>query len=197
MSHVTHAGTTVSGPSYSFDYEKEFAEIGLRYGFLMDTKLELNSWLPAYQAAWLRCFAMMGASHDVDTVDKIEDTLNGVVLRSIDKEEGFFMNAVEHGFLTRDWIDKVLRVLRSGDEGDSKSQRNDESKDGEEDAKDIAPSESVLSHAHIEKPMTHEKPRRMDTTRRNKERHEGDTVIAPRKAPLHKTRKHRQRCTKI
>jgi hypothetical protein len=182
MSHVTHAGTTVSTASHSFDYEKGFAEIGLRYGFLMDTKLELESWLPGYQAAWLRCFATMATSHDVDTVDKIEDTLNGVVLRSIDKEEGFFMNAVEHGALTRDWIDKVLQLLRG------KGKSKEENKEGEEDV----PSETVLSHAHIEKPITHEKPRRMDTTRRNKERHEGDSMIAPRKAPLHKTRKHRQ-----
>jgi len=190
MSHVAHMGTTVSTESHSFDYEKGFAEIGLRYGFLMDTKLELESWLPTYQIAWLRCFATMGASHDVDTADKIEDTLNDVVLRSIEKEEGFFMNAVEHGALTRDWIDKVLRLLRGG--GKSKGNSNEESKEGEDDVKDIAPSDSVLSHAHIEKPMTHEKPRRFDTTRRNKERHEGDIEIAPRKASLHKTRKHRQ-----
>lgn len=184
MSHVSHAGTTVSTTSHSFDYEKGFAEIGLRYGFLMDTKLELAEWLPAYQTAWLRCFAEMGASHDVDTVDKIEDTLNAAVLRSIDKEEGFFMNAVEHGALTRDWIDKVLHVLRG-------TKQSTVDTNGEDTA-DVTPSETVLSHAHIEKPITHEKPRRLDTTRRNKERHEGDILPIPRKTSLHKTRKHRQ-----
>ncbi len=185
MSHVSHTGTTVSTASHSFDYEKGFAEIGLRYGFLMDTKLELAEWLPAYQAAWLRCFAEMGASHDVDTVDKIEDALNAVVLRSIDKEEGFFMNAVEHGALTRDWIDKVLRVLRGTHPASASMSEN------AGDADDVAPSETVLSHAHIEKPITHEKPRRLDTTRRNKERHESELISAPRKASLHKTRKQR------
>ena len=186
MSHITHTGTTVSTVSHSFDYEKGFAEIGLRYGFLMDTKLELESWLPAYQAAWLRCFAAMGASHDLEKVDKIEDTLNDTVLRSIEKEEGFFMNAVEHGALTRDWIDKVLQLLRGGAGAGAGAGACLDTE------KDITPSDSVLSHAHIEKPITHEKSRRLDTTRRNKERQEGDAVGTPRRSHIAKTRKHRQ-----
>jgi hypothetical protein len=187
MSHVSHTGTTVSTASHSFDYEKGFAEIGLRYGFLMDTKLELAEWLPAYQVAWLRCFAEMGASHHLETVDKIEDTLNAAVLRSIDKEEGFFMNAVEHGALTRDWIDKVLHVLRGTKPGNGSEPAGETG-----DSEDVAPSDTVLSHAHIEKPVTHEKPRRLDVTRRNKERHEGGVVSVSRKASLHKTRKQSQ-----
>ena len=115
MSHVTVTDTTVSIEGYSFDYEAGFSEIGLRYGFLMDTTLELVSWLPEYKDAWMRCFAAMHASPDVTVVDHIEDKVNHVVQQSVPAEEAFFLNAVEHGTLTRGWIDKVLRLLRGGE----------------------------------------------------------------------------------
>ena len=36
-------GTIISTPKFTFDLDKQFSEIGLRYGFAMDTKLALAS----------------------------------------------------------------------------------------------------------------------------------------------------------
>lgn len=188
MSHVTLTGTTVSAEEYSFDIEKGFSEIGLRYGFLMDTKLELDTYLAEYNAVWMRCFTEMGATHDVAAVDKIEDTVNAVVHRSVSSEEGFFMNAVENGALTKNWVDKALRLLRLLRGGDTTVDAGTDTGAGAGagagvDA-DTDTNDRVLSHAHIEKPITHEK-KRLSGTRRNKERCDG----TGRKDYLHKTRR--------
>lgn len=191
-SQVSHTGTTVTTDTHSFDYKKGFGEIGLRYGFLMDTKLELGTWLPRYESVWLDCFAALAASHDVNVVDTIEDAVNTLILRVIPKEDGFFRNAMEQeGTLTYEWVDKALQLLR-GTSGGAASAGETETTHDKSSEDDVVPSNDALSHAHIEKPITHH--RRLDTTRRHKERHE-DAVTAPaaRKTHLAKTRKQRHR----
>jgi hypothetical protein len=202
LAHVELTGTAVhtkgqgqrptqgQGP-YSFDFDKGFGDIGLRYGFLMDTKLELNTYLPEYKAAWMRCFEEMGKTHDVSVSDAIEDTVTEAIQRTVPASHGFFMNAVEHGALSKEWVGVVLGLLRGGTIADTVE--TVESADAVEDR--------PLAHAQIEKPVAHGKPaaipsnRRLGTTRRNKERHEGNAVqdvpSVTRKTRLAKTRKQR------
>lgn len=167
LSHVELTGATVHTGNkegkdhtrYSFDLDKGFGDIGLRYGFLMDTKLELNTYLPEYRAAWMRCFEEMGKTHDVTISDAIEDTVTDAIQRTVPASHGFFMNAVEHGALSKGWMGAVLGLLRGGTISEVTATTDVVAADVEADR--------PLAHAQIEKPMAHGKHRRLQITRRN------------------------------
>jgi hypothetical protein len=178
LSHVEITGTTVhtKGQSkgkdqeqYSFDFDKGFGDIGLRYGFIMDTKLDLDTYLPEYKAAWMRCFLEMGKTHDVTVSDAIEDTVTEAIQRTVPASHGFFMNAVEHGTLTKGWSGVVLNLLRGGTVPETTAETVEATEVVEADAEVDRP----LAHAQIEKPVAHGKPaahdkhRRLQITRRN------------------------------
>ena len=63
------SGTTLSTPKFTFDYDKQFNEIGLRYGFAMDTKLTLDIFTPEYKATWLQYFKDIDIAQDINEVD--------------------------------------------------------------------------------------------------------------------------------
>jgi hypothetical protein len=157
------SGTTLSTPKFTFDYDKQFNEIGLRYGFAMDTKLTLDIFTPEYKATWLQYFKDIDIAQDINEVDKIEDCLIEVIQSLVKTEENFFISALETGSLPQEWIEKVLNLINPPIE------------------KEIEVEKTAISTAVTEKPLA---KRRLATTRRI-----GQKSTSNKKS-LAKTRRH-------
>ena len=129
-------GTVISTSTFKFDIDKQFSEIGIRYGFAMDTKLILDICKPEYKNAWLAVFNDIYVSKNIEEADKIEDAIIEV-MRSI--KDSFFFNALETGSLSQEWIDKVLNLLNQ----------------------DVEVEKTAISKAITEKPIQRMKTRRV------------------------------------
>ena len=129
-------GTVISTSTFKFDIDKQFSEIGIRYGFAMDTKLILDICKPEYKNAWLAVFNDIYVSKNIEEADKIEDSIIEV-MRSI--KDSFFFNALETGSLSQEWIDKVLNLLNQ----------------------DVEVEQTAISTAITEKPIQRIKTRRI------------------------------------
>ena len=106
--NVTLSGTTVQRQHGTFDLNKQFAEIGLRYGFAMDTQLLLTPCPPDYQAAWVHVFTTLTSLEEVDV---LEEKINEIIQELIPDEEGFFVHTAETGTLPPQWVDRALSLL--------------------------------------------------------------------------------------
>jgi hypothetical protein len=106
------SGSIISTSKFSFDLDKQFADIGIRYGFIMDTKLVLNDYDESYKEIWLKYFNDIDIQRDIEEVDKIEDCLIAVLQTSIKSDEAFFFNALDTGSLTQEWIEKALGLIK-------------------------------------------------------------------------------------
>lgn len=106
--NVTLTGTTVQRQHGTFDLNKQFAEIGLRYGFAMDTQLLLTPCPPDYQAAWVHVFTTLTS---LEEVDMLEEKVNEIIQELIPEDEGFFVNTAETGTLPPQWVDRALSLL--------------------------------------------------------------------------------------
>lgn len=120
------------GPSYSLDIRQHFSEIGIRYGFVMDTKLMLSSVSDAYRDAWLQTFHDLSVLQDVEYVDSTEECLIDLIQQLMPAEEAYFIKALDTGSLPQAWVQKVLSLLLSEEE----------------------PAANVISRAVTEKPIT-------------------------------------------
>ncbi len=162
--------TNLIGPKYVFDINTQFTQIGIRYGFVMDTKLTLEHFSSSYKDIWLEYFNDINLTRDIELVDLIEDSLIKTIQDNIKPDESFFINALETGSLPQEWIDKVLFMINPT--LSSKSISNDE----------LHSKKSTLSNALTEKKII--KQRKLATTRRS---------IVPsttiRKSSLAKTRR--------
>jgi hypothetical protein len=167
---VTVSDTILSTPKFSFDFDKQFSEIGIRYGFAMDTKLILDTFQPEYKASWIQYFKDIDLAQDIAEVDKIEDAIIQIIQEQIKPEDAFFINATETGSLSQEWIDKVLSLLNPP-QPPSPSDKDDEVK-------------TAVSQAITEKPLNTR--RRLATTRRANK----PGVSTPPKKTLAKTRRH-------
>ena len=94
--------------NYTFDIDQQFAEIGIRYGFIMDTKLLMTSCLPEYKNAWLQIFK---TKQTLEEVDKLEDSIIDIIKTHVLPEMAFFLHALETGSLPQEWINKVIKLL--------------------------------------------------------------------------------------
>lgn len=103
------SGSILSTPKFTFDYDKQFSDIGIRFGFLMDTKLS-TTFSPDYKEAWLKQFNEINLERKIATVDNIEDSLIEVIQEVTDD---FFINALETGSLPQEWLVKALELLVS------------------------------------------------------------------------------------
>jgi hypothetical protein len=101
------------GPSYSFDMKERFSEIGIRYGFAMDTKLTLKEYPSSYQEAWLQTFRNLGVLQDIECVDTTEECLIEIIQKQVKPEDAYFVQALGSGSLPQVWINKVLSFLLS------------------------------------------------------------------------------------
>jgi hypothetical protein len=169
QSNVDVSGNIISTSKFSFDLDRQFEEIGLRYGFAMDTKLALNMFNPEYKETWLKYFNDIDLQREIEEVDKIEDCLIEVIQNTVKPEDGFFISSLESGSLPQEWVEKVFALLSS-----PSSPLND----SEEDLKKTA-----ISHAITEKPIRAKK--RLSTTRR------AHSKPLMNKKSLAKTRRHK------
>jgi len=100
--------------NYSFNIDTQFSQIGIRYGFLMDTKLIFESFLPEYKAAWLALFTEINEKKSLENVDKIEDVVIEIIKTNVLNEMAFFSHALSTGSLPKEWINKVIVLLTTG-----------------------------------------------------------------------------------
>jgi len=110
---VELSGTVLRTPTFSFDLEARFDEIGLHYGFITDTQLR---WGGAenngeYRRCWVEAFQATGREKKIETVDGMEDVLIELVAEQIPAESSFFSHALHTGVLPHEWIDKALALL--------------------------------------------------------------------------------------
>jgi hypothetical protein len=165
--NIDVSGTVLSTPKFTFDCDKQFSEIGLRYGFAMDTKLALDTYNPEYKESWLNCFKDVDLSQDINEVDKIEDCLIEVIQQLVKEDEAFFISALDTGSLPQEWIGKVLNLLNPPTENDVEIEK------------------TAIAAATTEKPLSARK--RLATTRRAG--HKVTTTTS--KKSLAKTRRHK------
>jgi hypothetical protein len=111
QSVVDLSGTTILNEKYSFDFDKQFSDIGLRYGFAMDSKLALDKFNPEYKETWLQYFKDIDLAKDIQESDKIEDAIIEIVQNNTTSEEAFFIQALESGSLPQEWIEKVFNLI--------------------------------------------------------------------------------------
>jgi hypothetical protein len=160
---VNVSDTILTTPKFTFDFDAQFNEIGIRYGFALDTKLALDEFSSEYKDIWIKTFKEIDIARDISEVDKIEDQLIAVIQKTVSTDNAFFVNALETGSLPQEWIEKLLKLINPSIASDS-------------DEEIVT---TGLSKALSEKPIK----RRLATTRRS------NIVVKPKKA-LAKTRRH-------
>ena len=168
---VDLSGSIISTPKYSFDFDKQFSDIGLRYGFAMDSKLVLDTFNPEYKETWLQYFRDIDIARDINESDSIEDAIIEVVQGLVKPDEAFFIQALESGSLPQEWIEKVL-LLINPPRVPSPTEN------------DVEVEKTALTKATAEKPLNTR--RRLATTRRANPK-----VTTSTKKNLAKTRRHR------
>jgi len=171
---VDVSGTVLQGDKFSFDFDKQFSEIGLRYGFIMDTKLLLDTYMPEYKQIWIELFKNIESARDIGVVDSIEDLLIQIIQENIRTEDSFFLNALNTGSLTQEWIDIVLKLLSTTYNTPNNSiedipptpQKIEKSDSDEDEDVKINSLNTLISSAVTEKPI--HKIRGLARTRRNR-----------------------------
>ena len=103
--NVTRSGTVIQSQHVTFDLNKQFAEIGLRYGFAMDTQLLLTPCPSDYQEAWVHIFTTLSSLEEVDT---LEEKVNEIIQEMVPEADGFFASTAETGTLPPQWVDRAL-----------------------------------------------------------------------------------------
>lgn len=169
-------GNQLIGPGFVFDIDIQFDLIGIRYGFIMDTQLILKKVDASYKDTWLETFNDISLTHDLEIVDKIEDSIIEVVGQSVLPDEAFFTHALQTGSLTQEWIDNVLKLLHPT--YISSAVKENES----------LPKKSILSQANPETKIHAGKHRHLAYTRRRTDA-VSSIVIPLRKKCLSKTRR--------
>ena len=96
--------------NYAFNINEQFEEIGIRYGFLMDTKLIYESYPPEYKAAWLEIYKGLGQK-TIEDSDQIEDDIIELIKTSVAPEMAFFLHALKTGSLPQEWLHSVIKIL--------------------------------------------------------------------------------------
>jgi hypothetical protein len=168
------SGTNAITTNFSIDLDSQFSEIGIRYGFAMDTALTYTEFKQEYKESWIQCFRSLDVVRDISEVDTIEDSLIKLIQAHIHSEDAFFLHALDTGSLPPDWIDRALKLIKQHIDSDS----NDE-----------PTVNTAISKAEIEKPLhsvVNKKPHRLSVTRRSKNKLVSDL----KRKNLSKTRRH-------
>lgn len=135
-------GLCLKEENYTFSVDTQFSEIGIRYGFLMDTKLIFDSFLPEYKATWLDIFNMVYEKKAMEDVDAIEDAVIELIRTNVLSEMAFFLQSLGTGSLSKQWLHKAIVLITTG-----------------ELPKDVV-GDSMLAKANIEKPKKFRKTKR-------------------------------------
>jgi hypothetical protein len=128
--------------------DKQFSDIGLRYGFAMDTKLALDKFNPEYKEIWLQYFKDIDISRNINETDRIEDVIIEIVQSLVKSDEAFFIQALNSGSLPQEWIEKILLLINPPSPTEN----------------DIEVEKTALTKATTEKPLNTR--RRLATIRR-------------------------------
>ena len=159
---VELSGTVLRTPTFSFDLEARFDEIGLHYGFIMDTQLRWGgpeNDKEAYRRCWVEAFQATGREKKIETVDGMEDVLIELVTEQIPADSSFFSHALHTGVLPHEWIDKALALLSPSTAASTAASTSLAAAS----LADTEETSTVWNHAHIEKTSL---KRRLRLTRR-------------------------------
>jgi len=178
---VNLTDTILSTPKYSFDLDKQFSTIGVRYGFAMDTQLLLDTFSPEYHNTWIQYFKDIYLVKDIKDVDNIEDCLIEVVQGCVKSDEAFFVTACGCSNLPQEWIEKVLNLITPPVTPVTVIPEKGLEKGLEKDEEVL---ETALTKATTEKPLTTR--RYLAITRRA---HLKTDVLPSKKKALAKTRR--------
>jgi hypothetical protein len=105
-----------SEPPTNFNYNTQFSEIGIKYGFVSNDNLILNEYSTEYKTIWLECFHTMDLVQDIELSDKIEDILINAINSYISGDSNYFNIALENGTLTDEAINKLTEMLKINEE---------------------------------------------------------------------------------
>jgi hypothetical protein len=158
--------------TFTFDLNLYFSQIGIRYGFLMDTKLVLETCPDSYKEIWLETFKDISLAKDLELVDSLEDELLRILHENVKEDEAFFIQASQTGHLPQEWINKVLLLIQPSLVPQKVIEVSETTK------------KSLLSQANPETKVISTKHRRLAITRRHKPSDSG-----LRKKSLAKTRR--------
>ena len=159
---VELSGTVIRTPTFSFDLEARFDEIGLHYGFIMDTQLRWGG-PEEYRRCWVEAFQATGRKKMIKTVDDMEDVLIELVTEQIPADSSFFSHALHTGVLPHEWIDRALALLSPSAASASSASLTAASLAATTSPADPEETSTVWNHAHIEKTSL---KRRLRLTRR-------------------------------
>ena len=148
------------GPSYSFDVSKNFSDIGIRYGFVMDTKLAFTDDATSYKETWLQTFQDLSVLKDIECVDAIEECLIEIIQQDVSADDAYFVHALETGSLPQPWVEKVLSLLQPVPVPIAPVVPVSDAEES-----DVSTTQSVISRARTEKPL--HKPKRLARTQRH------------------------------
>lgn len=160
---VELAGTVLRTPTFSFDLEARFDEIGLHYGFITDTQLRWGAEEEEYRRCWVEAFQATGREKKIETVDGMEDVLIELVTLHIPAESSFFSHALHTGVLPHEWIDKALALLSPSASASASAASAPLAASAVDPASDPEETSTVWNHANIEKTSL---KRRLRFTRR-------------------------------
>jgi len=107
------------GSKVKFSLKKQFPAIGLRFGFVLDTKLRFTG-SREYCELWMEIFRYIAKNCDNAWVDTFEDLIIEVIRTAIEPCDAFFINALDTGSLTQEWVERAI-VLLVGEEEEEKS----------------------------------------------------------------------------
>jgi hypothetical protein len=96
---------------YRFNLDQQFSQIGLRFGFVMDSHLLLDSYLPSYKQLWLEIFNDISLTLDNDLVDTVEEVINECIVQLRPVDKSFFFFAAENGYLPQECMDRVIDLI--------------------------------------------------------------------------------------
>jgi hypothetical protein len=161
----------IKATNHTVDLDHCFSQIGIRYGFAMDTTLLLKSYLPAYKEGWLAVFK---STSTLEEVDRIEDGIIALITAMVPPEHAFFLHAMDKGQLPQEWVHKVLAILLPEETVPVVSV----AAASPSDSTHVNPIASAIAQANPEKPM--KRLARFQHTRRH-------TILI--KKPLAKTRR--------
>lgn len=117
MEDIAQSSADISGSilTYSenttFNYETQFSEIGIKYGFVNSDKVTLNNYTNEYRDLWFQYFRELDLLQDLTMVDTIEDTIINLLHTNIPSSDAYFYNALETGTLSEEYVNKVMKLL--------------------------------------------------------------------------------------
>ena len=103
--------TKKTNNDYRFNIDQQFSQIGLRYGFVMDSLLLFDSYLPSYKDLWLDIFNDISLTLDIELVDTIEEVINDCLIQLRPVDKCFFFSAAQNGYLSQEHMNRVIDLI--------------------------------------------------------------------------------------